>query len=111
MTDTTIATIRFDPTAEIDASTPTTTHEWYADPTGRFKSGFWASAPGRWDVTYDEDEFCVLLAGTVRLTDASGKVETYRTGDTFLIPSGFVGVWETVEPVRKFYAIHRPAED
>ena len=42
------------------------------------------------------------------LTDASGKTVTYRAGDTFLIPFGFKGIWETVEPVRKFFAVHKP---
>lgn len=102
-----VRTIRFDPAAAVDPSAPTTTHEWYADATGRFTGGFWASQPGRIDVTYDEDELCVIIEGIVRLVDTSGKAETYKAGDTFLIPSGFVGVWETVEPVRKFYAVHR----
>lgn len=29
--------------------------------------------------------------------------------DTFLIPNGFAGVWETVEPVRKFYVVFKRA--
>jgi hypothetical protein len=49
-----------------------------------------------------------LIEGLVRLTDESGHVETYKGGDTFLIPNGFKGVWENVEPVRKIYAIHEP---
>jgi uncharacterized protein len=108
---TVVKPIRFDPAATIDASQQTTTTEWYCDPSGRFKSGFWASKPGRADVHYEKDELCVILEGVVRLTDAAGDSQTYRSGDTFLIPSGFKGVWETIEPARKFYAIHRPSED
>ena len=55
-------------------------------------------------------ELCVLLEGVVRLPDAAGHVETYRSGDTFLIPNGFTGTWETVEPVRKFYAVFVPRQ-
>ncbi len=106
-----VQAIRFDASAKLDAAAPSTTAQWYADPTGRFKSGFWASEPGRAEVHYLKDELCVLLEGTVRLTDEAGRVETYRGGDTFLIPNGFKGVWETVEPTRKFYAIHTPAQD
>jgi len=36
-------------------------------------------------------------------------VETYRAGDSFLIPSGFKGTWETIEPVRKFFVIYEKA--
>jgi uncharacterized protein len=102
----TVRSIRFDPAAPVAADQPNTTHEWYADPTGRFSSGFWSSEPGRWPVSYEEDELCVLVAGTVRLTDAAGQDAVYRAGETFLIPAGFTGFWESVEPVRKFYAIH-----
>lgn len=105
-----LRTIRFDPDARPDSSAPTTTKEWYSDRTGNFKTGFWASQPGRAEVHYTKDELCVILDGKVQLTDANGRVETYAKGDTFLIPNGFKGVWETLEPVRKFYAIHKPAK-
>jgi uncharacterized protein len=53
---------------------------------------------------------CVLLAGKVRITDEDGESQTYEAGDAFVIPRGFRGIWETVEPVRKFYATHKPAD-
>ena len=104
-----VRAIRFDPNMVGEASSPTTTKEWYADSSGRFRTGFWSAKPGRIEINTTKDELCMLLEGVVRLTDASGRIETYRAGDTFVIPSGFKGVWETVEPVRKFYAVHRPA--
>ena len=110
MTDA-VKPIRFDADAEPDPSSPTTTKQWYSDPTGGFKSGFWASRPGRSEVNYQKDELCVILEGVVRLIDEAGHAETYRRGDTFLIPNGFKGVWETVEPTRKFHAIHRTAKN
>ena len=105
---TAIAAIRFDPETRGVPTSPATTLEWYRDPTGHFRSGFWSAEPGRIAIEAAKDELCVILDGVVRLTDATGRVETYRRGDTFLIPNGFKGVWETVEPVRKFYAVHRP---
>jgi uncharacterized protein len=104
-----VRTIRFDPNANSDASAPTTTWAWYSDRDGNFKTGFWASQPGRAEIHYTKDELCVILEGKVRLTDANGHAETYTKSDTFLIPNGFKGVWETLESVRKFYAIHKPA--
>lgn len=100
-----IRSIRFDPEAPL-AQGEDTTHIWYTDPTNKVCAGFWASADFHGPVTYSEDEFCTLLAGVVRLTDATGQVETYRAGDSFVIPAGFHGVWQTVEPVRKFFMIH-----
>ncbi len=99
-------TIRFDPTTAIDPAARTTTHEWYRSPDERFTTGFWASQPSRDEVNYTEDEFCQILEGVVHLTDAAGHTEIYRAGDSFVIPRGFTGIWETVEAVRKFYVIY-----
>ena len=107
----TIRSIRFDRDAPA-ASDRETTHAWYRDPSGAFESGFWADpAPRSAAISCEEDELCVLLAGKVRITDADGESQVYEAGDAFVIPCGFQGTWETVEPVRKFYATHRPASD
>ena len=103
-----VRSIRFDRNAKVDPAAPTTTHNWYEDASGVLSSGFWASKPNRAEVDYTEDEFCYILEGKVRLTDAAGRTEEYKAGDAFVIPKGFTGVWETVEPVRKFYVIHQP---
>jgi uncharacterized protein len=103
-----VRSIRFDRNAPVDPSAPTTTHNWYEDPSGVLASGFWSSKPYKADIDCTEDEFCYILEGRVRLTDSAGKVEEYRAGDAFLIPKGFKGAWETVEAVKKFYVIHTP---
>jgi len=71
--------------------------EWYGDPSGRLTAGYWSHEGGTLEVRYTEHEFCVLLAGRV---DAAG--------DGFVIPAGFEGTWETLEPVRKWYVIFEP---
>lgn len=83
--------------------------EWVRDPTGQFSAGLWAGAVDRFAVTYTEYEFCQILEGAVRLTDAAGAVHDYQAGDSFVIPAGFTGWWETVKPVRKFYVIYEPS--
>lgn len=99
----TIRTIRFDSAAQPDEGKRMTSRTLYQR--DGFRAGFWAAQPGRADIHYTKDELCTLLEGEVRLTDEAGHTETYRAGDTFLIPKGFKGVWETVSAVRKFYAI------
>ena len=83
----------------------TTTRNYYADAGEHFYAGIWESTPGKWAISYTEDEFCTILEGRVTLTDESGKSESFKAGDAFVIPAGFKGSWETVEKVRKFYAI------
>lgn len=93
----------------IVAGKPTTKlQNYYTDATGQFFSGIWEATPGKWNVSYGEEEFCAILAGKIILTDADGHAETFKTGDAFIIPKGFSGTWETVETVRKWYVIFEP---
>jgi uncharacterized cupin superfamily protein len=103
-----VQSIRFDRAAQGEKGSQTSAIEWYADPTGAFSAGFWSSAVWSAKVSYTEDEFCLLLEGTVALTDAAGHTETYEAGDAFLIPAGFKGTWSSLTPVRKFYVMHQP---
>ena len=80
----------------------------FSDPGGRFHTGIWRSSVGVWRVSYTENELCVLTSGRVRLSDDYGHDWTFNVGDAFLVPSGFEGWWETLEPVQKFYAIYEP---
>lgn len=90
----------------IVSGTPTTRlQNYFSDDTGQFFSGIWESSPGKWRVAYAENEFCGILSGRIILTNADGRSEEFKTGDAFIIPAGFEGTWETVETVRKWYAI------
>ena len=80
----------------------------YTDASGRFFAGIWRSSVGAWRVSYTENELCVLTAGRIRITDDSGRQSTYGPGDSFVMPAGFSGLWEVLEPARKFYAIYEP---
>lgn len=102
------ASIRLDPTVCPIPEATTAAAKAYADPTGAFSAGIWRSKPNRMEVRYTKDEFCLLLEGEVRLTDASGKTETYRAGDAFVVPAGFSGTWDMPVPVTKYYVLHVP---
>ena len=70
-----------------------------------FHVGQWVSEPGAWRVNYSEDELCVILEGSGCLIGDDGSKLPFKAGSAFVIPRGFQGVWETVERVRKIYAI------
>jgi uncharacterized cupin superfamily protein len=78
----------------------------YSDAGAKFHCGTWSSTPGRWRVAYVEHEFCHLLEGRVRLVADDGTATEFRAGDAWVIPSGWRGTWETLEPARKHYAIY-----
>jgi uncharacterized protein len=93
----------------IMAGTPTTTtYNYFADASGSFFSGVWESTPGKWAIDYSENEFVYLASGRARVTDEQGHTETFGPGNAFLIPAGFKGIWETIETLRKYYAIYEP---
>ncbi len=83
----------------------TTIWNHYTDPTEQFFAGIWASDSGAIKVSYTEEELCVLLEGRIRLIDSSGTAREFGPGAAFVIPAGFEGVWETLEPVKKIYCI------
>jgi uncharacterized cupin superfamily protein/ubiquinone/menaquinone biosynthesis C-methylase UbiE len=93
------------PAAPISGKPKTTTQNFYTDATGSFFSGIWTSTKGKWPVSYTEEEFVYLLAGKAKLTATNGKSKTFKKGEAFMIPAGFTGTWETLAPIRKFYAI------
>jgi uncharacterized protein len=78
----------------------------YEDPSKRFFVGEWHSEVGKWKVSYTEEEYCEMLSGTSVVTDEAGRSETFRAGDCFVVPRGFVGTWEVVEPTRKRFVIY-----
>jgi hypothetical protein len=82
----------------------------YTDASGQFFAGQWHSTPGAWQVRYTESEMCVLSEGRVRLTGRDGRRWEFGPGEGFVVPAGFEGLWEVLEPARKFYAIFEPAK-
>lgn len=80
----------------------------YSDPSGQFHAGIWTGGVGKWKVRYTEHEFCTLLEGHCLLSDEQGNSLEIKAGDHFVIPAGFAGTWEVLEPARKTYAIFEP---
>ena len=82
----------------------------YTDASQTYFVGIWASERGKWKVAYTEEEYCKILAGRSVISDLSGNAITVGSGDRFVMPRGFEGTWEVVQPTRKFFVIHQPAE-
>lgn len=69
--------------------------------------GVWECEPGGWPVVERKDtEFTYILSGKARLTDeSSGQVIEISSGDLVILPPGWTGRWDILEPLRKVYAI------
>jgi uncharacterized cupin superfamily protein len=87
----------------------TVVNNHYAEPSGQFFAGDWSSSVGKWKVSYSEHEFCHLLEGRVVLCADDGREWRFGPGDAWVIPAGFSGTWESLEPARKRYAIFEAA--
>ncbi|MFP3555472.1 cupin domain-containing protein [Paraburkholderia sp. SIMBA_049] len=70
--------------------------------------GIWECQPGGWPVINRPDtEFAYLISGRARLTDDStGETVEIVGGDLVILPPGWTGRWDILEPVRKIYAIY-----
>ena len=91
--------------SDADAKITTQTYNHYTDPSEQFFAGIWQSSVGAKSVNQTEEEVCVILEGRVRLTDLTGNAKEFGAGSTFVLPAGFEGTWETLEPVKKIYMI------
>lgn len=85
-----------------------TAWQQYTDASGRFFAGAWHSEVGKWRVSYTEEEYCQILHGVSVITDEAGSALTVRAGDRFVVPRGFAGTWEVIEPTKKLYVIYEP---
>jgi len=74
---------------------------------GNERVAVWESdggAPGP-SYTLEYTEFVYVLEGSLMLTDARGRKETFRPGDAVLLPRGTEVTWEQDERMREYYVI------
>jgi uncharacterized cupin superfamily protein len=71
--------------------------------------GTWACNEGAVEIQgHAVDEACFVVRGSVTVTDVEGRSETFSTGEAFLLPRGFRGVWSQSDNFMKlFVAISR----
>jgi uncharacterized protein len=81
---------------------------WNLEGSDGLYCGIWQSTPGKWRISYDEWEYCILLSGVSVLTQDGFEPQTFKAGDSFILRSGFEGTWEVLETTRKNYVIKLP---
>ena len=67
----------------------------------------WDAGPAklRFETPNTIDEFVVVLKGELILSDNDGNSSTYKQGDMFMLPKGFLGTWDMTEEYRELIVI------
>ncbi len=78
---------------------------WDIEERDGLSAGLWQSTQGAWRVSYDEWEYCHILAGHSVLTTEDGTRHELRAGDSIILRPGFKGVWEVLQTTLKDYVI------
>lgn len=90
----------------IEGDPTETGYNYFTDGTEQLTAGVWECTPCTSQIdSYPVDEFCIILKGTVVVTDADGRAETFKPGDGFVIPKGLKCTWHMPETTRKYYVI------
>lgn len=73
---------------------------------GKVRTGVWEATPGEnHSIKGETMEFCHIVSGVIELTEQGQPPRIFRAGDSFVMKPGYVGVWKTIETVRKIYVI------
>ncbi|MDO8186457.1 cupin domain-containing protein [Conexibacter sp. JD483] len=71
--------------------------------------GSWHGEPGRLRIDdQPHDELSVIQSGRVAIVADGGARSEFGAGEAFVLRAGFSGVWETLEPTDKVYALQVP---
>ncbi|WP_341676857.1 cupin domain-containing protein [Niveibacterium sp. SC-1] len=81
------------------------TWEFHESADGLVSAGTWACEPGAWRIVFPatREEFFHVIEGRIRITNQRGEAKEFGPGDACVIPAGFEGIFEVIEPVRKRY--------
>ncbi|QNM97917.1 cupin domain-containing protein [Chitinimonas koreensis] len=84
-----------------------TTWNHFTNASGEVYAGVWGCEPGSWRIAFgpDEDEFFFVTEGRCRVIDEAGHAVEAGPGESLVIPAGFKGVFEVLEPMKKHYVI------
>ncbi len=84
-----------------------TTWNHYTNESAEVFSGVWACEVGAWRIEMGprEDEFFFVVEGRCRLTSDDGIAVEIGKGESVVIPSGFKGTFDVLEPIKKHYMI------
>ena len=82
----------------------------FASDDGSLTAGVWTCDTYHERVpSYPADELCVVIDGSVTVTEAGHEPRTFGPGEAFVIRRGTVCEWDVTGPFRKFFMEYDPA--
>lgn len=78
---------------------------------GEFVVTIYEAMPALIDISepYPYDEYVQVLEGEVTLTPIDGEEQTYRVGDNFTVPKGWMGTWHMPVKFREMIVVETRA--
>jgi len=78
---------------------------------GEFVVTVYAAEPALIDISYPYpyDEFVLVLEGEVTLTSRDGEKQTYKVGESFVVPKGWQGTWDMPSKFREMIIVETRA--
>ncbi len=78
---------------------------------GEVVVALYESTPARIAVNkpFPYDEFVTVLEGELILTHIDGNKQTFKAGDSFLVPQGFLGTWDLTKHFREMVVVETKA--
>lgn len=82
----------------------------FEDASVAMSCGVWACEVGCWRIQFSPQkaEFFYVLTGRVRLWTPDDAFFEVGPGEAAVIPAGFVGKFEVLEPVKKYFVVVSP---
>jgi uncharacterized cupin superfamily protein len=95
------------PDRQVSGSPQRTTWEHYSSNDGQLSCGIWACEVGSWNIRFapDKEEFFCVISGQVRLVADDEQAVVVSAGEAAVIPAGFVGRFEVLAPVKKYFVV------
>jgi uncharacterized cupin superfamily protein len=79
--------------------------------TGEYVVTIYEAMPAVIDISYPYpyDEYVQVLIGEVTLTSLDGKAQTFRAGESFNVPKGWMGTWAMPVKFREMIVVETKA--